>query len=260
MVKILYAADNRTTSFYTLKRFLDTYNRYYDIKIAAYTKSIGNLNANWNLDALLDFTGKSKGITFKNTNFPLYVREIKRFSPNLIISDVEVYTSYAGLELGIPVWQVSPLLLYYGLPDKGSLYKYYSGVFSKDPDRNKYINYIIGNSDKRFILSHIGDLSSRPDTDPTYEWVRPNYHTISAEGNVIDITSSGIHFADAYFSGKQTIPQVDYTDPESIVTAEHNYKYGLSVPPLSSAYAHIPEITINSDVKFLSQHLRTLDI
>jgi hypothetical protein len=260
MLKILYAADNRSTSFYTLKRFLDTYKRYYDIKVAAYSKSIGNLNANWNLDALLDFTGKSKGITFKNTNFPLYVREVKRFNPNLIISDVEVYSSYVALELGIPVWQVSPLLLYYGLPDKGSLYKYYSGVFSKDIDRNKYINYIMSNSDKRFILSHIGDLMDRPDIDPAYEWVRPNYQTISNEHNLIDITASGMHFADAYFSSKQTIPQVDYNDPESIVTSEYNYKYGLSVRETSSAYVHFPEITINSDVKFLSQHLRALDI
>jgi hypothetical protein len=260
MLKILYAADNRSTSFYTLKRFLDTYRQYYDIKVAAYSKSIGNLNANWNLDALLDFTGKSKGITFKNTNFPLYVREVKRFSPNLIVSDVEVYTSYVGLELGIPVWQVSPLLLYYGLPDKGSLYKYYSGILSKDVDRNKYINYLMSNSDKRFILSHVGDLPNRPTIDPAYEWLRPNYHTISAERNVIDSISSGMHFADAYFSGKQTIPHIDYNDAESIVTAEHNYKYGLSIPPASSAYVHFPEITINSDVKFLSQHLRALDI
>lgn len=260
MLRILYAADNRKTSFYTLKRFLDTYNKYYDIKVAAYSKSVGNLNANWNLDALLDFSGKSKGVTFKNSNFPLYVREVKRFSPNLIISDVELYSSYVGLELGLPVWQVSPLLLYYGVPDKGSLYKYYSGVLSKDVDRNKFINYIIGNSDKRLILSHIGDLSDRPEINSTYEWVRPNYNVVSTDLMVIDTASSGIHLADAYFSGKQTIPQVDYNDAESIVVAEHNYKHKLSVRGIYSDYVRIPDITINSDVKFLSQHLRSLDI
>ena len=87
MLRILYAANNYTSSYYTLKRFIDTYSQYYNIKISAYSKSIRDLNANWNLDSLLDFRNKSHAVSFKNSNYALYVREIRRFEPDLIISD-----------------------------------------------------------------------------------------------------------------------------------------------------------------------------
>lgn len=237
---------------------MDSYGKFYNIKVAAYSRSVQNLNCNWNLDCLLDFSGKSKGITFKNSNFALYVREIKKFAPQVIISDVEIYTSYVGLELGVPVWQVSPLLLYYGLEDKGSIYKYYSGLLSKDIDRNKYISYILGNADKRLILSHLGDINNRPTALEGYQWIRPNYHIIDNDQKIINVQSTAISLADAYFSGKQTSLQIDYGDPESIITSQQNYKHGLSIS--SEKEYHPFDITVNSDVKFLSQHLKDLDI
>jgi hypothetical protein len=258
MLKILYAADNRPSSFYNLKRFLDSYTKYYSIKVAAYSSSIRGINVNWNLDALLDFTGKSKGITFKNTNFALYIREVKRFMPDLIISDLDIYTSYIGLELGVPVWQVSPLLLYYGAPDKASMYKYYSGVLSKDIDRNKYVSYVIGNSDKRLVLSHMGDVPDRPNLSEGYDWVRPNYNIIDSGDKLLYTPATSMHLADAYFSQKLTVPTVDYSDPESIVTSQYNCKYGLSVSSDKNTTSFTT--TINSDVRFLSQYLRELDI
>jgi hypothetical protein len=250
MLKILYAANNYNSSYYTLKRFVETYSKYYSIKTSAYSKSIQDLNVNWTLDALLDFRGKSTGISFKNSNFALYVREISRFAPNLIISDVEPYTSYAALELGIPVWQVSPLLLYYGVKHKTNLYKYYSGTFAKDGNKNQYINYIINNSDKKLILSHLGDLSNSPQLKDKYEWVRPNYEI----SNIINIDNS-IGMADAYFANLQLDLKTNYNEPESIITSYYNKRYGLSGPNRP-----IFETSINTKVKFLSQYLKDMDI
>lgn len=258
MLKILYAADSRPTSFYSMKRFLDTYGKYYNIKTAAYSKSIKDINVNWNLDALLDFRGKYNSISFKNSNFALYVREIKRYSPHLILSDVEVYSSYVGLELGVPVWQVSPLLLYYGTEEKNNVYKYYSGTFSAISERYKYINYILGNSDKKIVLSHLGDVPERPVLKEGFQWARPNYHVLEDNSQCMRIPSTAIHLADAYFNNKPSVLDIDYTDLESIVIAQYNYNYGLSV---SSKKNIIPfETTIDSNVKFLSQYLKELDI
>jgi len=249
VLKILYAANDCNSSYYTLKRFIDTYSKYYEIKIAAYSKSIKNLNVNWNLDALLDFRGKSDSILFKNSNYALYIREIKRFAPDLIISDLEIYTSYAALELGLPVWQVSPLLLYYGIKHKSNLYKYYSGLL-KDIDKKQYINYIINNSDKRLILSHLGDLKTNPQLKDGFEWVRPNYNipTITSTDNTIGM-------ADAYFANLPIDVKINYNDPESIITSYYNQYYGLSGPN-----CQMFETSINADVKFLSQYLKDVDI
>jgi hypothetical protein len=235
---------------------MDTYGKYYDIKVAAYSKSIGNLNVNWNLDALLDFRGRYTGISTSNSNFALYVRGIKAFKPDLIISDMEMYSSYIGLDLGIPVWQVSPMLLYYAIEDKNNLYKYYSGLFSKTPEQKQYTNYVLGNSDKKLVLSHLGDLPTAPQLEPGYEWVRPNYCV--SEGSCIHTTSVAINLADAYFSGRSSTLDVDYSDPESIITSQFNYNHGLSVK--HERDAQLFDINISPDIKFLSQYLAEVDI
>lgn len=240
-MKILYAADNRASSYYTLKRFVDTYSKFYTIKTAAYLSSIQELNVNWTLNALLDFRGWYYSPSFKNTNYALYFRQIKKFAPDLIISDMEPYTSHIALEQQIPLWQVSPLLIYSATQDKHNLYKYYSGVFDKDPQVKQHFNYILNNSDKRLVLSHIGDLPNAPDLLPGYEWCRPNY----VEGNIS--LACGISFADAFYGGEKDLTKLttDYTDPESIITTQYYKDYNTQ------------QLTINDNVKFLSQHLNT---
>lgn len=258
MLKILYAADNRISSFYSLKRFLDTYNTFYNIKTAAYSKSIKNINVNWNLDSLLDFTGTYPGISFNNSNFALYAREIKRFKPDLIISDFELYTSYIGLELGIPVWQVSPILLYHGINKRTHLYKYYSGIFLKHLRVNNYIYFILNNSNKKLVLSHLGDVPNPPILEEGYQWVRPNYNLLDSQEPTISVPASTIHLADVYFSNKLSIPETDYKDPESIITSFYNHKYGLSVTSPNNAKQF--ELNINNNIIFLSQFLKEADI
>ncbi len=250
MLKILYAANNFSSSYHTLKRFQETYSEYYNIKVAAYSKSIQDLNVNWNLDVLLDFRGKTSSISFKNSNYALYIREIKRFAPDLIISDIDVYTSYAALELDIPLWQVSSLLLYYGAKHKSNLYKYYSGILFNNLDNRPYINYVINNSDKRLVLSHLGDLPESPLLKKSYEWVRPNYGI----SNIINVDNT-IGMADAYIANLSPDITPNYNDPESIISSYYNQYCGLSGPDKPAF-----KTSINTNVKFLSQYLQEVDI
>ena len=249
MLKILYAADNRVSSHHTLKRFLDTYSPYYTIKIAAYSKSIQNLNANWNLDALLDFRSKWYGITFENSNYPLFVRELKRFAPDLVISDLELYSSYAAINLGIPVWQVSPMLLYYAVENRRNrnfLFKFHSGLYQKDIERHQYYLRIINNSQKKLILSHLGDLINPPTLQEGFQWVRPNYQEYQQ-----GYSHCSVRLSDAYYSNQAIDPIINYDDIEDILLAHYNHKYKLNQPF---------ETTINNDVHFLSSHLKMFDI
>lgn len=251
MLKILYAAANHESSFYSLKRFIDTYGKFFNIKTAAYTKSIKGINVNWNLDALLDFTGQRSHIAFTNNNYALYIREIKRFSPDLIISDMEIYTSWIGIEHKIPVWQVSPMLLHYGIKEKTNFYKYHCGAFASIPLNIQYIKYILNNSDKKLVCSHLGDLSEAPQLLEGYEWLRPNY-----ESRDIKEGSCAIDFADAYYAGKPTLLKTNYNDPESIITSFYNQKYGLSHESRDEL-RHF-NITLDNKIKFLSQYLHSL--
>lgn len=256
MLKILYAADNRPSSFYSLKRFLDVYGKFYDIRIAAYTKSVGNLVVNWNLDALLDFRGKCANISLRNSNYALYAREIRRFAPNLVISDLEIYTSNIAIDAGIHVWQVSPLLLYYGTEDKLNIYKYYGATFFKDTGRLQYTNYILNNSSKRLVFSHLSDLHNRPILKNSYEWVRPNYELLETN-TLLTLRGDEISLADSYYSNLYNVIDTDYTDHEAIICSKYNIHYNLSGEKSKTSKF---ETTINSDVKFLSQYLKELDI
>src|SRR5277367_870732 len=100
-MKILYAAGNRSGSFFQMKRFLDTIQNH-TVKIAAYKKSSGNINIDYTLDALLNFSGHNENIAF-NGNFIYYCKEIERFAHDLIISDFEIYTSIYAIEHNIPI-------------------------------------------------------------------------------------------------------------------------------------------------------------
>lgn len=183
MLKILYAAGNRLGSFFQLRRFLQSVqHKNYNIKVAAFKKSLGNLDADYMLDSLLNFTNPEE-ISF-NGNYSYYSNEVKRFAPDLIISDFELYTSIISLELNIKLWQISPINLYYGLNNDVKynlgIHKNYFYLLDSSHKRNGYITNILNNSNRRFILSHIGDTDKHNIISPDYEWARPSF--ILADG------------------------------------------------------------------------------
>lgn len=178
-MKVLYAAGNRLGSHYQLKRFLNSVgNKNLDIKIAAFKKSLGDLDAHYTLDCLLNFTKPDNGINF-NGNYSYYRNEIKRFNPDLIISDFEVYTSILANELKVKLWQFSPVNLYYALTSSikqgVGIHKYYSHLIDSNQRRAEYVGYMFANSNRKFVLSHLCDCAAPPALLEDYEWVRPSF-------------------------------------------------------------------------------------
>ncbi len=88
---------------------------------------------------------QEQAISFNNSNFKLYSKEIDQFKPELIISDLDIYTSYIGINNNIPTWQVSSLLLYHAIEIKSreNIWKYYSSLFELGENYKQYLTYII---------------------------------------------------------------------------------------------------------------------
>lgn len=200
MIKILYAANNTLNSFMQLSRFLEAVkDKPYKIKIAAYRKSSpSNISIDWTLDCLLNIL-KPKSFSTENNNFNIYYNQIKYYAPDLIISDMEYFTSYIANTLNIPLWQCSSLLFNDALEEKEKydigLYKKYSFILNKNNwfNTSKQLN-IIDNSDYNFVYSHFGDLDNAPKLKNNFEWIRP-YHEqgrdfITCKHNIVGTTLS----------------------------------------------------------------------
>lgn len=177
-MKILYSAGNRLGSYYQLKRFLESIkNKNHIVKIAAFKKSLCNLNADYMLDSLLNFTNPGGPVSF-NGNYSYYRNEIKRFNPDLIISDYEIYTSMLATELKIKLWQYSPINIYHALDKKTKqnigIHKNYSHLIESNHKKSEYVDYVMSYSSRKFALSHLCDCDNRPELIG-FEWARPSF-------------------------------------------------------------------------------------
>lgn len=175
-MKILYAASNRKGGQLQLARFL-SFSSGLQVKVAGYNKSCPNFYLDWTLDSLQNMFDLEH-VSFDNDNLRIYYEQVKSYAPDLIISDLEVYTSYIGNQLGVPVWQVSPSILYYGLDplikSEINVFKHYSYLFNRQNMTDDILHAILANSDRKLIPSHFGDAGSVK-LNEGYEWVRP-YH------------------------------------------------------------------------------------
>lgn len=186
-IKILYACGKSNNSKLQLYRFLQaTKHKPYIIKIAAYKNYSTNVNIDWTLDCLLNIYNPVQ-LFVDNDNFRMYIEQIKSFNPDLIISDLEYFTTYAGLNLNIPVWQCSSSIINFAFTKKQkynlSLFKQYSWIFNKNPNTFQKITNIVENSSKKFVYSHLGDTDNPPELNTNYEYIRP-YHTIGKQSAV----------------------------------------------------------------------------
>lgn len=182
ILKILYSASNNYNARIALARFLKAINPKHQIKIAAYIKSSPkNVNIDWTLNCLLNIY-KPDVISLKNDNLNIYFEQVKAFAPDLIISDLEYFTSYIANVLNIKLWQCSSSLINYALTKKEKynlgLFKHYSYLLNRDmQDTQRTIN-LIDNSDCNFVLSHYGDTINPPAISGSFEWIRP-YHQVA---------------------------------------------------------------------------------
>lgn len=181
MIKILYAASNYHGSLFQLKRFLRfSKNPEFEIKIASYDS---NIECDWNLHSLNDcLTGAgSLNLESKNSNSYKLFREIAKWEPNLIISEMNLQVSYIGFTLKIPVWQVSPILLYFALERelriKTNTYKFIQSLYNKY--RETFL-YLIEKSNKNYIYSFLSEIEGIP-IDSKFEWIRPYYYLCDFE-------------------------------------------------------------------------------
>jgi len=198
-VKILYAAANNAASKIQLSRFITAVqDKPYTIKIAAYKKSSPqDLNIDWTLDCLLNIF-KPNYISIENDNFEIYYEQIKNYAPDLIISDLEYFTSHIANVLNINIWQCSSVMINHALTKAAKydlgIFKNHAYTFNRNTLQTQRIANIISNANRKFIYAHYGDMEIQPPILNGYEWIRP-YHqvgkvSIPCQHNLIGIVPS----------------------------------------------------------------------
>ncbi len=178
-MKILYAANNNENSKIQLMRILNFFKTQpHQLKTAAYKRSSPSINIDWTLDALLNPL-RPDLLSIDNDNVHIYYEQIKAFKPDLIISDLEYFTSYIAGVLNIPLWNCSSLLINYSLSHKS---KYNSGITNQysyllrlDSDHHQKIMSTIHNADLNLVYSHFGDCQPQPTLKENFKWVRPYF-------------------------------------------------------------------------------------
>jgi hypothetical protein len=185
LLKILYAASNRKGSALQLNRFLKSIDgEDYVVKIAAFKRSDYATPIDWTLNALLDITRPHLLKFEDNEMLKIYYSQVKSFAPDLIISDLELFTSHIANDLNIPIWQVSPLLSYIALEDRQLHLKlHYNYIINKQNHIKQRINNLLFNSDRCYVYSHFGDLLSPPQLRKGFQWIRP-FHVIGKQSDI----------------------------------------------------------------------------
>lgn len=195
MLKILYAANNHHNSKFVLERFFtQCLDKPYIIKIAAYKKSTpDSISVDWTLDCLFNMFNPRHISINNNDNFEIYLSQIKSYNPDLIISDLEYFTSIAAIDLNIPVWQCSSNLINFALNQQTKynlgIFKKYSYLISKRSEESQRLTNIIENSNRNLIYSHFGDTIDPVTINDNFEWVKPYYKigkkSIVASHNIV---------------------------------------------------------------------------
>jgi uncharacterized protein (TIGR00661 family) len=184
MLKILYAASHNENSGLQLTRFLQAMRGTpHVLKISAFrASSPKNVHVDWTLDCLYSIF-KPDNISLDNENFDIYYRQVISFAPDLIISDLEYFTSCLAIDRNIPLWQCSSVLINFAIKqDYGvGLFKNYSYLLQKNNSiKTQRLVNIIDNSERKFIYSHLGETQTPPIPKPGFEWIRP-YHTLGKD-------------------------------------------------------------------------------
>jgi hypothetical protein len=162
-MRILFAINKTTESKHLLKRSLPFLSNH-TVKTAGYygycDKVDININAFVNPNSFLFFDKLSN-----------YYNEVKRFNPELIITDCEPVTSFLATYFTCPVYQIINKFFHYAITTeyqrKAKLKKHVSSIY-----RSGYPE-ILKNADRVFVYSHFGDLGLQLKDNVT--WIRPYF-------------------------------------------------------------------------------------
>ena len=178
-MKILYAVSRNENAKIQLARFAQAIDSSkHQLKIAAYRSSSPNINIDWTLDCLSDMF-KPDILYTDSENFHIYFEQVKSFDPDLIISDLEYFTSRIANVLNIPIWQCSSALINTAMTHEQKynlgLYKYYCEILFSNKLISNKMNNMIDNADRNLIYSHLCDTEESPSINSKFEWIRPYY-------------------------------------------------------------------------------------
>lgn len=177
-MKILYSAGNRYGADTQLFRFLKHYSG--DIKIAAYIKSSQSItHVDWILDALdndLIVRSNRSYLVFGHRPAPpvsteeleILIKDVKEYSPDLIICDMEPVMSHIAKSLDIKLWHCSPIHLLDGTPRDSTKY-------SASIENIRIYLSRLPRANRTFIYSPFCDIINRPKLNEGYEWISPYY-------------------------------------------------------------------------------------
>jgi uncharacterized protein (TIGR00661 family) len=222
MLKILYAAQNNENAKIALARFTHAMDgKPFIVKVAAYKKSSPKgINIDWTLDALLNIF-KPDVISAESDAFNTYYDQVKYYNPDLVISDLEYFTSQVANLLNITLWQCSSSLLNFAVEQKYNvgLFTKYSYLMNKNNAlrTQRQIN-ILDNSNYNFVYSHFGDTANPPTLKENYDWIRP-YHTVGKDSvpcshNIVATT----------LNNNRKILSLLKKQGDSVVFTEHPYE------------------------------------
>jgi hypothetical protein len=182
-MKILYAASHYHNSGIQLSRFLNAMqDTDHTIKVAAYKSSSPKGQAiDWTLDALLNIIEPHR-LSLDGDNLSVYLKQVQSWGPDLVISDLEYFTSKVANELNLPLWQYSSYLINFAISrqERNSLgiHRNYSEIVKHDAAHYKRAINVIDNSDRSFVCSHFGDIQKPLTLNSNFQWARP-YHEVS---------------------------------------------------------------------------------
>jgi hypothetical protein len=179
-MRILYAAANSVESQSRLLRFLRAaQHSTHLIKVAAFRSSAGYLRVDWSLDALLDPKYPER-LSLDSDAIKVYRQQVQYFKPDLIISDMEVFTTEIAMACGIPFWLLGSWLAYWAIKQDTMRLKNAADTYPvfkrKDSLHLKFLAHAFANADRNLVYSHLGDLPRAPTLKEGCEWVRPYHH------------------------------------------------------------------------------------
>lgn len=201
-MRIFYSAANRVGSALQLQRIVENLQGEHELFLAGYYKnSQYTKTLNCTLDVfnqnLCPIASKERKDLYKtfgytkpaipplNINYTLALLEdVRKFQPDLVISDAEEISAHIATALNAPLWYCSPTFMYIGIKWEYDNKRYMSRLWQyfqylkKLPPANKYL-----------IYSPLGFIKNKPQLTREYSWVYPYHYASnpSSSNNILAI-------------------------------------------------------------------------